>query len=183
MAIRKWRLATKIAPLKCPGPEEFVVEYPVKPGIQVCIIRDVKPGYATVLQIEDALVDVPADCPYKDAFPYPEYAGYLAIASEQYKKCIASAGKGQAKRARQSTRQSRPRIIKRGEAKANRDWKEHWLIVSRWTDWEMQGMNRSQRFEEHYWNQGKTPPRDGADRRKAIGRFRYLCRAINMPKK
>src|ERR1700693_5688702 len=103
MAIRKWSLAKKIAPLKCPGPTEFVVEYPIKPGIQVCILRDVKPGYAALLQIEDALVDVPADSPSMQAFPYPEYAGYLAIAYEQYKKCLEPALKTKPKRAMRTT--------------------------------------------------------------------------------
>src|SRR5216684_3097902 len=95
MAIRKWQLPSKIAPLRCLGPKQFIVANPVKPGMQTCIIRQVRPGYARISDVQDALVDVPRA--YRlllEPFPDPEFAGYLGIANEQYKKEVQRESQG-----------------------------------------------------------------------------------------
>ena len=94
MAIRKWQLPFKIAHLHYLGPKDFIVAHPIKPGLQTCVIREVKPGYKRILAVKDALVDVPG-CPLKlEPYPDPEFAGYLGIANAQYKKEIQHASQG-----------------------------------------------------------------------------------------
>ena len=182
MAIRKWQLPLKIAHLRSPGPKDFIVACPVKPGLQTCVIREVKPGFARVSDLKDALVNVPVGCPSMEPYPDPELGGYLAIANEQYKKDIQRAFRGSSAGLSQNPRgSSAPVIIKGGDARRNPRWKEHRLIVAKWSGWESQDMTLSQRFDQHCWNQGKMPPAKGAARKKAIQRFRAMCRTINMP--
>jgi len=185
MPIRKWKLPREIAHLRYPGPKDLIVAAPVKPGLQSCIIREVKPGYEKIREVKDALVNVPVNCPLMlEPYPDPEFAGYLGIANEQYKKDIRRASKRSSSAAlsRSPQQSSVPDIIKVGEAKANPRWKEHWLIVKLWTGWEMGGMTLSQRFDQHCWYQGKIPPPKGAVREKKIQRFRAICRTINLGK-
>jgi hypothetical protein len=57
-------------------------------------MREGKPGYEKVSEVKDAVVNVPADCLSMEPFPDPEFAGYLAIAKEQYNKDIQRALRG-----------------------------------------------------------------------------------------
>ena len=94
MPIRKWQLTLKISPLRCTGPKQFTVAAPVRPGLQTCIVSEVKPGYARISGLKDALVNIPVGCPSMEPFPDPEFGGYLAIANEQYNKDIQRALRG-----------------------------------------------------------------------------------------
>lgn len=201
MAIEKWQPPRKVTylhsvrSLNGGGFEECILAHPVMAGPQPCIIRSVKPGKITMLQVEDALVLVPSSVPALEGFPDPEFSGYLAIAEQEYKKLIHPQRVKKVPKKRgvarsqhssievQGIKGSAPLqfdILRRGDAGRNKRRREEWLIVSRWTDWVMRGMTRAQQFDEHCWNQGKTPP-TGIGRRKEIERFRWTCRKMNLP--
>jgi hypothetical protein len=57
---RGWQLTREIVSLRGAGSEHFIVAAPVKPGLQTCIIHEVKPGYAKISDVKDALINVPA---------------------------------------------------------------------------------------------------------------------------
>ena len=202
MPIRPWKLAKSVAVLPrsklASCSTQFIVRHPVTPGPQSCLVLSKKPPpYAKTSEIVDALVVLPTSVPPSQGFPNPEYAGYLAIADHHYKEGIAVAKRDAnlmtlaARRLSKTAplipsvsarvRRWEPDILAEGEVKKNSRWKEAWLIVSRWTDWEFGKKSWRQRFEEHCYNQGKMPPGNPRVLRKAIQRFRGKCRTINLP--
>jgi hypothetical protein len=200
--IKKLKPPGKVAALQGAGSRdasgfrEYIVAYPVMPGLQACLIRRSKAPHVTIVNVEDALVVLPRSVPESKGFPDPELAGYLAIAEEYYKRAIKSAApemKVWATRdwksapfsikAPQGGSHWEPCIIKVGEAKKHKLRKEDWLIASRWADWEIRGLQKGDRFDEYCWYQGKTPPPlKSKEREKAIQRFRGKCRTLNLPK-